>query len=407
METTHSLSDDAALLIDTVKKLAYSNNLEEVTTLVRSAARQLTGADGATFVLREGNLCHYADEDAISPLWKGSRFPMDSCISGWVMLHKKPVIIEDIYVDDRIPEDAYRPTFVKSLAMVPIRTEEPVGAIGNYWATHYHPTDREMTLLQTLADVTAVQLENIAVRERLVSQLEERTQMLDQLEKQKTQLNEFAHILAHNMRAPLANLQLLHDMAYESEDIEEKLMLMEKQKSVLDSLGESLDELVDAVQVKMDFSVTPDHVEFEPCLQKALKPLQGELLASGATVEGDFTKARAAYFPAPYLDSILFNLVSNALKYRSPDRTPHIRLKSYKKDGWTYLEVSDNGLGIDLKQHRGNMFKLRKTFHAHPRAKGFGLFITKTQIETMGGSIDVESVPDVGSTFSLKLHQNK
>src|SRR5512134_2389917 len=119
-------------LIEVVQELSLARTLEGVMAIVRSAARELTGADGATFVLRDGDLCYYADEDAIAPLWKGRRFPMSSCISGWAMLHREPAVIPDIYADPRIPIDAYRPTFVKSRVMVPIRAEEPIGAIGNY-----------------------------------------------------------------------------------------------------------------------------------------------------------------------------------------------------------------------------------------------------------------------------------
>ncbi|MFC3909048.1 GAF domain-containing protein [Legionella dresdenensis] len=115
--------------------------------IVRKAARRLTNADGATFVLRDKENCYYADEDAIGPLWKGKRFPMAMCISGWVMLHGESVVIEDIYSDSRVPADAYRPTFVKSLAMVPIRKNSPIGAIGTYWAENYHPTEQQLKFL--------------------------------------------------------------------------------------------------------------------------------------------------------------------------------------------------------------------------------------------------------------------
>jgi len=151
------------LLVSTVQELSLARDLETVMKIVRTAARKLTGADGATFVLREGELCHYADEDAISPLWKGSRFPITACISGWVMLNAKAAVIDDIYMDFRVPADAYRPTFVKSLVMVPIRTIDPIGAIGNYWAEHTRPTAQQVWLLQSLADVTAVTMENIRV----------------------------------------------------------------------------------------------------------------------------------------------------------------------------------------------------------------------------------------------------
>jgi diguanylate cyclase (GGDEF)-like protein len=118
-------------------------------------------------VLRDGDKCFYADEDAIAPLWKGLRSPLEACISGWSMLNSQAVVIEDIYADERIPHEAYRPTFVQSLAMVPIRSTDPLGAIGNYWARRHRPTPEEVALLQALADSTAVAMENIATLHEL------------------------------------------------------------------------------------------------------------------------------------------------------------------------------------------------------------------------------------------------
>ena len=149
--------------------------LEDVQRIVRTAARRLAHADGATFVLRDGDRCFYADEDAISPLWKGQRFPLAACISGWAMLNHSSVAIQDIYQDTRIPHEAYRPTFVKSLVMVPIRTMDPLGAIGIYWAEQHSATDQEIGAARALADSTAVALEHVQVLEQL-----ERTVQLSQ-----------------------------------------------------------------------------------------------------------------------------------------------------------------------------------------------------------------------------------
>jgi putative two-component system response regulator len=159
--------DRVGELVGVIQRLSLARSVPDIQEIVRTAARRLTGADGATFVLRDNGKCYYADEDAISPLWKGQRFPLERCISGWAMLNRRPAVIEDIYADDRIPHDAYRPTFVKSLAMVPIRTLEPVGAIGNYWATRHQPTAQEVELLQALADSTAVAMENVRVYQEL------------------------------------------------------------------------------------------------------------------------------------------------------------------------------------------------------------------------------------------------
>jgi GAF domain-containing protein len=153
-------------LVAIVQELSRARSLEEIQRTVPTAARELTGADGATFVLREGDHCFYADEEAIAPLWKGMRFPLSACISGWAMLNRRPAVIDDVDDDVRIPADAYRPTFVKSLVMVPIRSAaEPIGAIGNYWARRRLPTDSEVRLLQALADATSVAIENVQARQ--------------------------------------------------------------------------------------------------------------------------------------------------------------------------------------------------------------------------------------------------
>lgn len=168
-------------LVEVIQQLSLARDLAMVMDIVRHAARKLTGADGATFVLRDGDKCFYAEEDAISPLWKGQRFPMSACISGWSMTNRQSVVIEDIYGDSRIPADAYRPTFVRSLAMVPIRTLDPIGAIGSYWATQYLPAPEQIKVLQLLADTTAVALENIRVYEELEQRVQRRTAELQSI----------------------------------------------------------------------------------------------------------------------------------------------------------------------------------------------------------------------------------
>jgi PAS domain S-box-containing protein len=154
-------------LITVVQDISLARTLTELMAVVRHAARDLTGADGASFVLRDGDECYYADEEAIGPLWKGQRFPMKSCISGWVMLQREATFIEDVYVDPRVPIDAYRPTFVKSLAMVPIRAKDPIGAIGTYWAKPYRATPQEAKLLQALADCVSVAMQNLQLYKEL------------------------------------------------------------------------------------------------------------------------------------------------------------------------------------------------------------------------------------------------
>lgn len=162
-------------LIVAVQELSMARDLSALQRVVRTTARALCGADGASFVLRQNGYCYYADEDAISPLWKGRQFPLEQCVSGWAMLNRTPAVITDIYQDPRVPHEAYRPTFVKSLVMVPIRTMDPVGAIGNYWANLHAPRDSEVRLLQALADATAVAMENVQLYQELEARVQART----------------------------------------------------------------------------------------------------------------------------------------------------------------------------------------------------------------------------------------
>ena len=154
-------------LAETVEQIAAVHDIHSLFAIVRRAVRELTGADGATLVLRDNGKCHYADEDAIGPLWKGQRFPLEACISGWTMLHAEATVIEDIYADPRIPHAAYRPTFVKSLSMVPVGRENPVGAIGCYWANQHKASAEELELQQAMADALSVGLANISLYQKM------------------------------------------------------------------------------------------------------------------------------------------------------------------------------------------------------------------------------------------------
>lgn len=160
------------LLLDTVSDLSVARRRDEIQQIVGGSARALLRADGAAFVLRDVDQCYYAGEDAISPLWLGQRFPLDSCISGWVMTKREAVAIDDIYLDPRIAHDSYRPTFVRSLVMVPVRRAEPLAAIGVYWADVHEATADELSLAQTLADSVAVSLEHVHLLEELAASVE-------------------------------------------------------------------------------------------------------------------------------------------------------------------------------------------------------------------------------------------
>jgi GAF domain-containing protein len=141
-----------------VGAICAARDLPSLMAATRTWARQLTGADGVTFILRAGDMSYYADEEAIAPLWKGRRFPLDACVSGWVMQARESIIIPDIYADARVPHDLYRGTFVRSMLMAPVRKADPIAAIGAYWRVACGPTPSHMQLVELLAEAAAVRL---------------------------------------------------------------------------------------------------------------------------------------------------------------------------------------------------------------------------------------------------------
>lgn len=147
--------------VGTEGSVADADSVEALGHITRTLARRLAGSDGATFVLREGDRCFYADEDSIAPLWKGQRFPIEQCISGWTMLHGEPAVIPDIKTDERIPQAAYASTYVRSLMMVPVGTPA-VAAIGTYWGSR-PPDPAVLPVITGLADEVAVALERIGL----------------------------------------------------------------------------------------------------------------------------------------------------------------------------------------------------------------------------------------------------
>jgi GAF domain-containing protein len=153
------VSDAQKVLDEIGPQLEAAARLEDLQHVAKIAARRLAGAQGATLVLLEGDRCYYADEDSMSPLWKGQRFPAADCISGWAMMRGITVAIPDIRRDERIPQAAYRPTFVRSLVMAPMLAPEPLGAIGAYWARPRQPSAAVVQALEELAGlaVTALQ----------------------------------------------------------------------------------------------------------------------------------------------------------------------------------------------------------------------------------------------------------
>nr|WP_320116316.1 PAS domain S-box protein [uncultured Desulfuromonas sp.] len=153
-------------LIDAVSRLGEVNDWTDLLPLIRKTTRELMHADGVTLVLRDDNRCHYVDEDAIGPLWKGQSFSLED-ISGWVMLNNRATAIEDIYNDSRIQHGVYRPTFVQSLSMVPVGKTRVIGAMGCYWKERRTFSEDDLFLQQAVADAVSLSFANIKLKKQL------------------------------------------------------------------------------------------------------------------------------------------------------------------------------------------------------------------------------------------------
>lgn len=138
-----------------IRQVSSARSLADLMLEAVRGVRILLQAEGAAFVLREGDSCHYAEEDAVAPLWKGRRFPMTLCISGWCMLEGAPAVIHDVFADPRIPTGAYKPSFVRCMAMVPVGEAQPTAALGAYWSADREIAPQEMQALQAVADAVA------------------------------------------------------------------------------------------------------------------------------------------------------------------------------------------------------------------------------------------------------------
>lgn len=390
-------------LLAAVQELSLARDVQTVQTIVRRAARALTGAHGATFVLREGDKCYYADEDAIGPLWKGQRFPMSVCISGWVMTHRKPVVIEDIYADSRIPWEAYRPTFVKSLLMVPIRTESPIGAIGNYWADSRRAHPEDIELLQALANTTAVAMENVRVYAELEQRVKDRTRLLEETNRE---LEAFSYSVSHDLRSPLSAVMAYSDLLKEvlsdsiTPEVKDCCNRIVLQSQRMSGLIRDLLRLAQMSRAELKLEA----VDLTKLAREKLKQFaETEPSRQVETIVAEETSAEAA--DPTLMNVVLENLLSNAWKYTG--KVPHARIEfgsQIDEEGREVYFVRDNGAGFNPKQ-ADRLFAPFQRLHRQDEYPGVGVGLATVQriLHKHGGRVWAEGAPGKGATFYFTL----
>ena len=386
-------------LVGVVQALSQARDVATVTRIARDAARELTGADGSSFILRDGDKCYYADENAIAPLWKGKRFPLETCVSGWVMLNARSTTIPDIYADPRVPVEAYRPTFVRSMAMVPIRREAPIGAIGNYWAQPHTPTDEEVCVLQALADTTSVALENARLYEELnakVDQLQAQTKLIRD---QHDSLEVFTHALAHDLKEPVRTVRAFSDMiVHHAVSPEETQTYFEFVCKAADRMAMLVDTVFAYTQLHDPSRMSKTSVAMDNIVAGVRDNL-GRLLAEHSTVVTTDPLPRLQAHPV-HIGQVMQNLIANAVSHNRQAVAIHVCAEDMG-DHWQF-RVQDNGVGV-ASEDQLRIFQPFKRLNLTEEGAGLGLSICHKIVDLHGGRIWCESEPGAGASFLFTL----
>ncbi|TGL90204.1 sensor histidine kinase [Leptospira congkakensis] len=220
---------------------------------------------------------------------------------------------------------------------------------------------------------------------------------------QNSRLQNFAYIISHNVRQHSANFKSLIGLLEENPTDEEKKSIMEMLHTSADKLNETIIHLNDIVSIGQMLNKPVEVCDLEKEIQKTLNILKGSIESRNIQIIIDLEKNLKLKIIPVYLESILLNLISNAVKYVRLKTGASLKITAKKTENQVVLSFEDNGLGINLEKHGAKIFGMFKTFHKNEDARGIGLFITKSQVEVLGGTITVESLEGKGSTFTVLL----
>lgn len=376
-------------LIDLVQHLSIATSQREITSTVTRAVRRMLGADGATFVFREGDCCYYADEDTAQPLWKGKRFPLADCIGGWVMDHRQTAVIDDVMGDERIPHAAYRPTFVRSLAVAPVRAQAPVAAIGAYWARQRQPGSDQVALLQAIAHAASLAIENLRLVNSLKAAAETKSRLLT--------------AVGHDLRQPLQSLSLFASVL-------EGEATSPTARTAAGQINEAVDRmanLLGSILALAELDTGNIRVSRAPVpVEELLAPLQAEM-APQAEVKGiglaRVGSSLKVLTDAGLMSAILRNLVANSIRYTERGR---VLMGARRHGEWVDLLVGDTGIGIEAAHQSAifeEFYQVGNAERDFAAGTGVGLAIVRRLVDVLGHGIKVRSIEGRGSLFTVTV----
>jgi signal transduction histidine kinase len=248
----------------------------------------------------------------------------------------------------------------------------------------------------------------LAQNENLSSELVEKHNDLSstnaELVKHNNELRQFSYTVSHNLRGPLASLMGLVSLVDQRNLNEGNAEIFNYIRTSVNRLDHIVGDLGKIIDIRHDIFQIREKIDLDRELESVLQVFKKDIEVHNVAIERDFSQCAEIFSVRPMVHSILYNLISNAIKYKAPDRRLEIKLSSRVNANYV-ISVSDNGLGIDLKNHKDNLFKLYKRFHYHTEGKGLGLYLVKLQAESLGGHVEVNSELNRQTTFTVYLGQ--
>ena len=226
---------------------------------------------------------------------------------------------------------------------------------------------------------------------------------LDLVTEQNKRLLNFSYIVSHNLRSHSSNIESITSLIEFSESEEETLEMVQLLKKVTQSLNDTMHNLNEVVNIKANINIVSEPLNLRQYSEEAIAILTEQIAIKDVQIINNIASDVVVVYNPAYMQSIFLNLISNAIRYSHSDRKPEITIDFYTEKDKKVLQISDNGIGIDLNKNGDKIFGMYKTFSTNSDSKGIGLFITKNQIDAMGGSIYVESEPNIGTTFKIYI----
>lgn len=433
-----------------IKTLIHPDDVEEESRLfklfINGFIRQIN--DEKRYVSKSGEVKW--GSVIITPLWKTDEEPSNHIIiledssarkaAAQVLVESQHRIQSLINTIDGIVWESYIDT--RESIFISKKVEDILGysvkqwkSSPNFWLDHLHPEDREMVVqylgknlkkekqLDAEYRIFAKDGSIVWIRD-IVTVVEEygrpvklRGIMIDittqkqaqvalnhsfnLVTEQNKRLLNFSYIVSHNLRSHASNIQGIIELIENASSAQERNEMIKLLKTVAENLNETLLNLNNVVNIQSSIDIIIEPLNLNDYIQRTLATVNAQILDKKVAIVNHVGDGVLINYNRAYLESILLNLFSNAIRYSHPDREAVISLTYFEENGQQVLRVSDNGIGIDLKKYGDKMFGMYQTFNGNADARGYGLFITKNQIEAMGGKIEVESKVNYGTTFKV------